>query len=109
MKPVTFYGTIPDMECLSGDTLPTFRVDVEGADVSGCTMQFILARNSDPTTAILRKACNKVDNGFEVTLTSEDTAGLAEGIYQMHFRLLGADFLDRRKLYGLLYVKTAAI
>ncbi|MBR2284560.1 MAG: hypothetical protein IJ874_09140 [Ruminococcus sp.] len=105
---VTFYDKLPDMECLAGDTLPTFVVSVEADSLEGCRMQFIAARSNDPTNAVICKECEAVDEGFAVILTSEDTEKLTEGMYKIHFRLIGADNLSRRKLSGVLYVVSAA-
>ena len=107
MKPVTFYGTIPDMECLSGDTLPTFHIQVTGADLSDSSMELILASDKDSTAVVLRKPCEAEENGFYVQLSSTDTAYLPEGIYDMHFRLIIED-IEYKKLHGNLYIRTAA-
>lgn len=99
-----FYDKLPDMECLSGDTLPVFHVKVEDTDLTGCTMQFILADSGSPGTAVLSKACTSETDGFAVQLTSEDTSSLTEGTYFMHFCLTDANGYNFRKLAGLLYV-----
>jgi hypothetical protein len=100
------------MTCIAGDTLPTFIVSVEADSLEDCRMQLILAKSSDPTMAAICKECELEDvdgeECFTVTLTSEDTSTLTEGIYRMHFRFIGADGLDRRKLYGDIYVTSAA-
>ncbi len=87
------------MECLSGDTLDSLE---------NCRMQAIIARTSDPTNAVICKECEQAEEGFSVTLTSEDTGKLSEGMYKIHFRLIGADGLSRRKLSGNLYVVQTA-
>ena len=43
-----FYDNIPDMECLAGDTLPTFNISVDADSISGCSMQVIVARSNNP-------------------------------------------------------------
>ena len=105
---ITFYDKLPDMECLAGDTLPTFTVEVEADSLSDCTMQIIVAKSSDITSAVICKECEPVSGGFAVTLTSEDTQELSEGAYMIHFRLIGADGFSRRKLAGDLYIVGAA-
>lgn len=102
------YDKLPDMECLAGDTLPTFVVSVESGEIIGCRMQVILARTTDLSSEVLCKECTPESGGFSVTLTSEDTEPLAEGMYHIHFRLIGADGMSRRKLSGLFYVHSAA-
>lgn len=99
-----FYNKLPDMECLSGDTLPAFHVKVGGADLSGCTMQLILAHRHSPNTAALVKDCTAEAGGFAVQLTSEDTEKLTEDTYLLHFRLTAPNGIDLRKLAGELYV-----
>lgn len=106
-----FYDKMPDMECLSGDTLPEFEVDVEvdsGGSLSGCSMQVIVARSDEPQTAVICKSCEQTESGFAVTLTSEDTSRLGEYSYDIHFRLIDPDGNSYRKLFGRLYVHTAA-
>lgn len=102
-----FYNKIPDMEFLSGDTLPAFHVQVEGSDVAGSTMECIVCRSTAPTVAVITKACTPESGGFMVQLTSEDTAPLIEGSYQIHFRLMN-NGLSLRKLKGNIYVHSVA-
>lgn len=103
-----FYDNIPDMECLAGDTLPTFNISVDADSISGCSMQVIVARSNNPNTAVLCKDCTSTDGGFEVQLTSDDTSGLISDMYDIHFRLIDADGKSYRKLYGKLWVTAAA-
>ena len=103
-----FYNEIPDMEFLSGDTLPAFHVQVEGSDAAGSTMECIVCRSTTPTVAVITKACTPESGGFMVQLTSEDTAPLIEGSYLIHFRLISGD-LSFRKLAGMMYVHSAPI
>lgn len=109
---IDFYDKLPDMRCIAGDTLPTFVVSVDADSLTGCRMQLIAAKSSDPTMAVLCKECELTaidsEECFAVTLTSEDTGSLSEGIYLLHFRMIGANGLDYRKLYGQLYVSSAA-
>lgn len=98
-----FFNKLPDMECLSGDTLPAFHVQVEGTDMSGCSMELILANSHSPDIAALTKKCTAEKGGFVVQLTSEDTSPLIEDTYIMHFRLI-KNGLSLRKLAGELYV-----
>lgn len=104
-----FYDKIPDMECLSGDTLPDFIVSVESEDsLTGCSMQLILANAHTPDKCVVCKECTLTDDGFTVQLDSSDTSKLAEGTYNIHFRLITPDERSYRKLFGSLYIHTAA-
>jgi|GEM_PF-686363 hypothetical protein rflaF_05894 len=104
-----FYDKLPDMECLSGDTLPDFTISVDtDNDLSGCRMQLILARSNAPETCVVCKECDPVKGGFTVRLESSDTVKLGEDTYDMHFRLIAPDGKSYRKLAGSLYVHTAA-
>lgn len=105
---LSFFQKIPDMECLQGDTLPKFTVGVTADSLTGCSMQVIISPKADPQRTVICKTCTPVSGGFEVTVTSEDTARLVEKTYVMQFRLIGADGLSRRKLCGILYVHAAA-
>lgn len=103
-----FYNEIPDMEFLSGDTLPAFHVQVEAPDAVGSTMECIISRKSSPNVAIITKACTAESGGFLVQLTSEDTTSLVEGNYIIHFRLI-KNGLSLRKLVGNIYVHAIAV
>lgn len=104
---IVFYDKMPDMECLAGDTLPTFTVSVDADSLSGSSMQLIIADENNPTKAVVCKECTAVDGEFCVTLDSSDT-DLPDKVYDIHFRFIGADGLSRRKLSGKLYVRAAA-
>lgn len=104
-----FYDKLPDMECLSGDTLPDFTISVESEDsLEGCRMQLILAKANTPDVCAVCKECDPVEGGFTVQLDSSDTSKLSEDTYDMHFRLISPDGKSYRKLFGSLYVHTAA-
>ena len=104
-----FYDKLPDMECLSGDTLPDFKISVESEDgLDGCRMQLILAKFNTPDVCYVCKECDLTEDGFTVQLDSSDTSKLSEGTYDMHFRLISPDGKSYRKLFGSLYVHTAA-
>lgn len=103
-----FYDKLPDMEFLSGDTLPAFHVQVEGTMQSGSTMECIISKSTAPTTAVITKECTAESGGFVVQLTSEDTTSLIEGTYLIHFRLISDD-LSFRKLMGTMYVHSVAV
>ena len=100
MNVLRFYEELPDMECLSGDTLPAFTIGVD-TDTTGCSMQLILAeRDGDQ---VVYNDCTQVDGGFSVQLTSAETTGLS-GVYELHFCMTDADGLCYRKLAGTLIV-----
>jgi len=105
---MVFYDDFGEMECLAGDTLPTFEIGVEleeGETLTGYSMQLILADWGQKDTAVLCKTCTPMteDDGFTCTLTSADTAALS-GVFQMHFRMVDEDGLSQRKLAGALTV-----
>lgn len=102
------YEKIPDMEILSGDTLPDFHVQVTGSSSTGCTMECILSKAATPTVAVIAKECTAESGGFTVQLTSEDTSSLLEGSYLLHFRLIKGEF-SYRKLIGRVYVHSVAM
>ena len=103
---VSLYNKIPDMECISGDTLPIFEVSVEAESLENCRMQCVLSKASAPENTLICKDCNKIDGGFSVILTSEDTGKLAEGTYIIYFRLTDSAGFDYIKLCGNLYVRS---
>ena len=100
---VKFYDEIPDMECLAGDTLASFIIGVEADELTNCSMQMLIAAYDEPEHAVISQNGIASENGFVFTLTSNDTQNLT-GVYRMHFRLIGADGLSRRKLSGMLHV-----
>lgn len=103
---MNFYEKLPDMECLSGDTLPAFHVQVD-EDVSGATMQIILARKETPDVAVVIKDCTAETGGFVVQLTSDETADLVEGTHIVLFELT-QNGKKLRKLVGEIYVHRVA-
>lgn len=104
-----FYDKFPDMECLSGDTLPDFTISVDSeGSLAGCKMQLILANSHTPDICAVCKECTLTDDGFTVQLDSFDTKKLAEDTYDIHLRLITPDGKSYRKLSGSLYVHTAA-
>lgn len=103
----SFYDRLPDMECLAGDTLPSFEIEVESdtaVNLSECTMQIIVSRSDEPNIAAICKECTPNATGFSVTLTSSDTIKLMEHKYDVHFRLVDTEGNSYRKLFGTLYV-----
>jgi len=104
-----FYKELPYSEALAGDTLGPFRivpvVEQDGErtrlDVTGCSMQLLLASEDRPADAVLTLDCEIVDGAFEVTVLSSATAGLRGG-YRMHFALRKGEKVHR-KLMGRLY------
>lgn len=105
---IRFYDKLPDMECLSGDTIGTFRISPKSGSFSGCRMQIIIARSDSQLSAEICKECTADSDGFSVQLTSEDTAKLCEGTYFIHFRLVDSTGLSHRKLAGKMYVHQVA-
>lgn len=103
---MNFYEKLPDMECLSGDTLPAFHVQVD-EDVSGATMQIILARKETPDVAVVIKDCTAETGGFVVQLTDYETTNLLEGTYIIIFEM-AQNNRKLKKLEGELYVHRVA-
>lgn len=109
MSSISFYDRLPDMECLSGDTLPEFIIEIEGDIPAGSTLQLILARSDDPTDTVVVKEAAKTAEGYKVQLTSDDTLALYEGVYFITFRLSDDNTgLRYLKLRGSLYVRATA-
>lgn len=109
MKSIPIYEDFGELECLAGDTLPTMRIDVEtSSSLTGCTMQLVVADHADPTSALLTKPCERVEGGFVVQLTSDDTQDLGGRQCDLHFRLIGADEHVYRRLRGTLFVHHVA-
>lgn len=104
----SFFNRLPDMECLSGDTLGMFRISPKSGSFAGCRMQLIVADDNHPTIASICKECDFSGGTFTVTLTSENTKNLTEGWYQIHFRLIDGNGLSHRKLAGKLFVHQIA-
>jgi len=102
MKPILFYDVLPDMQCLQGSTLPVFVVDVEGGSLSGCAVTLVLEQF--PDSEKFTKPCTVTENGFEVQLTSQDTAALS-GLYQMSFVITDSTGLNHITLKGSLHVR----
>lgn len=110
-----FYDKLPDMECLTGDSSPVFNIEVETEyDLSECSMYMVLARATDPTSAVVTKQCQfstdetYSEGVFQVQLSSSDTASLSEGLYSLYFSLHTPDSLKHKKLYGNIYIRASA-
>ncbi len=103
---IKFYDKIPDMECLQGDTLPSFIISAEADELTDCRMQCIIAAWDEPEKAVFTKECTATDDGFAVILNSEDIENL-KGLFHMHFRFIGANGLSYRKLSGTLHILPA--
>lgn len=113
---LSFFDKIPDMECLQGDTLPSFEVKIDddlyaqltGNDPPESAMYLLVSKKSDPARALVQKKAtlDTVGEQFVVELNGTDTATLLEGSYVLNFVLdiEGAHF---KKLTGNLYVKAA--
>ena len=104
----SFFDRLPDMECLSGDTLGTFCISPKDGSFLGCRMQVIVANCRSPKVISICRECALSQGIFRVTLTSEDTKSLGEGVYTLHFRLIDSAGLSYRKLAGKLLVHQVA-
>lgn len=103
-----YFDSLPDMECLSGDTLPEFHISPKTGNFDGCGMELILSKEKSPATAVVCKKCTSDVDGFKVQLTSYDTENLIAGDYMLHFRMVDVKGLSHRKLVGRLHVIKAA-
>lgn len=105
MQPLHFYNELPDMVCLSGDTLPVFTINVDIESLSGYRMHVIIETEFG-NDVVLNKQCTELEDGtgFEVQITSADTAELS-GIYKIYFQLTDTNELKYKKLYGTLLVR----
>lgn len=99
-----FYDEMPEMEFFSGDTLPFFTVEVDGENVSDCIMTILISKVNSPETVLIRKNCDKIDGGFSVRLTTQETSQLKEGAYIIRFQMTDSDGLKYIKLSGRAYV-----
>lgn len=95
-----FYQSLDRMECLQGDTIQTFHVDVENvADFPECVL--IIEDAAIPGAVVLQKSCIADETGFSVQLTSDETKEMS-GLYRYHFCLTDSSGLKYRKLSGTL-------
>ena len=107
MKTLSIYDDFGEIECLAGDTF-TLYVEIEPPDTEGA-LACILARHSDPGTAVLTRDCIRTGTGvYCVTITADDTASLGGEQMDLHFRLTAPDGFVYRRLRGTLYVRHAA-
>lgn len=104
---LTFYDKIPDMECIQGDTLPVFKISVDGNQVGG-SMFLLIAPKNDPTRAAAEIKASATKNGFAVQITSRETSLLTEGTYLLVFCLV-SDGLCYKKLAGFMRVSAAPV
>ena len=98
------YNEIPDMECLSGDTLD-FEVDVDGlSELTSPTMRCTVSKRGVENSILVNKACTAKQDGtgYTVTLDSSDTENL-KGAYWMDF-ILTAGGTKYKKLRGCIVV-----
>lgn len=101
-----FFNEMPEMEFFSGDTLPVFTVEVEAESLENCSMAVTMAKSNSPETPVFRKECTATDSGFQVQITSNETANLTEGAYRMNFKMTDSGGLTYIKLSGLAYVRS---
>lgn len=99
---------MPEMEFFSGDTLPVFTIEVETENLENCTMSVTFAKANDPKNRAFFKDCLRTPTGFQVQITSDETAQLNEGAYVMNFRMTDENGLSYIKLSGAVYVRSSA-
>ncbi|MBE6825839.1 MAG: hypothetical protein E7511_03015 [Ruminococcus sp.] len=113
MKPERYFATMKEQECIAGDTLDEWVVEVtttdeatgesSPADIAGCTMQLLLCRYKDDAVVLVKECTADPSAGtFAVTLESTDTAALS-GLYAYHFELRCGS-RSYKKIAGLLNV-----
>lgn len=96
------------MECLQGDTLPSFEIELDEEAPTGGDMYLLISKNTDPAHSIVQKkgTYDSTNDKYIIEVSGNDTASLLEGSYVMNFIyvLEGSNF---KKLSGSLYVKAA--
>ena len=102
------YDTIPDMECLQGDTLPSFEIELDEDTPTGGDMYLLISKKTDPAHSIVQKkgTYDSTNDKYIIEVEGTDTAVLLEGTYVLNFVLV-LDGCNFKKLSGKLYVKAA--
>ena len=98
-----FFKELDPMECLAGDTTPTFRVRVTGSDLSGLSLRLLVIPVTKPDTVKISKIGTAVEDGFTVLLDSTDTSRL-DGAYYLDF-VVDSGGSRYKKLRGVLTVR----
>lgn len=110
MEAQNLFGTIHRLRAYRGDTLPTFKITINGGEAfepTSMQMRFHLENARKPGKLEFSKTCTKTveDDGtmvFKVQLNSDET-GEFLGLYNMHFVLQDSDSeYTYRKLVGTL-------
>ncbi|MBR0340748.1 MAG: hypothetical protein IJH64_00585 [Oscillospiraceae bacterium] len=99
------FNQIPEIECLSGDTLDTMEISVEGLEnLTSPTMHAVISKRGVESSILVKKECtmNAYGTGFTVVIDSNDTTQL-RGAYWLDF-ILTADNLTYKRLRGCLVV-----
>ena len=103
MNKLKFYTQLPDMECLSGDTLDRMDFLVDGLETLNSPTAYVqISKKGQESNVIVNKQCAEMDGGFYTGLNSDDTSSLC-GTYWLDF-VMFADGLRYKKLRGLLIV-----
>lgn len=102
------YDTIPDMECLQGDTLPSFEIELDEDAPTGGDMYLLISKKNDPAHSIVQKkgTYDSTNEKYIIEIDGTETASLLEGTYLLNF-ILVLDGCNFKKLTGSLYVKAA--
>lgn len=107
------YHELKTQEVLSGSALDTFRIHLiqRNADgektpysIAGKSMRLIVSRVGSTAAPVLERECIAEGDYFQVSITSDDTAGW-NGRYAYHFALYENGGLIRRVAYGFLEVQ----
>ena len=91
------------MECLAGDTTPTFHIKVTGSEITGLSLRLLVIPVSNPDKVKLSKTGTPVEDGFTVRLDSADTSRL-DGAYYLDFVVDGSGGRYKR-IRGVLTVR----
>jgi hypothetical protein len=103
---LSFYDKIPDMECLQGDTLPSFEITLSEDAPENGSLVLLISKKEDPSRVLVQKTGAATEEGFIVSVTDADTVQLEEGTYLMNFVLI-AGGRKYKKLSGFLRVNAA--
>lgn len=103
MATIKSFNEIPDIECLSGDTLDEMEITIDGmSELTNPTMKCIISKRGSENSVLVTKDCTATSTGFTVQLTSSDTQQL-RGAYWLDF-VLTASGIKFKRLRGCLIV-----
>lgn len=98
-----FFKEIDSMECLAGDTTPTFHIRVTGSEITGLSLHLLVIPVTKPDSVKISKTGAPTEDGFTVRLDSADTSRL-DGAYYLDFVVDGSGGRYKR-IRGVLSVR----